>query len=91
MYATYPPTHLFHVYFLVDCDDGEVRLVNGTVPSEGRVELCLEGRWTTVCDKGWTVADAQVVCAQLGYGTDSQQYIIISIVCVSVEIRFTAI
>ena len=54
-----------------------MRLVNGTVPSEGRVELCLEGKWTSVCDKGWTVQDAQVVCAQLGYGTDSKIILIL--------------
>ena len=69
----YPSMLLLHCGLLADCDDGDVRLVNGTIPSEGRVELCFEGRWTSVCDKGWTIADAEVVCAQLGYGTDSKQ------------------
>lgn len=47
--------------------------MNGSIPAEGRVELCFEGRWTSVCDKGWTKQDAQVVCSQLGYGADRKQ------------------
>ena len=40
----------------------QVRLVGGSSPLEGRVEVTLEG---TVCDDFWTVEDAQVICRQL--------------------------
>ena len=49
------------------CTEGDVRLRDGTNDSEGRVELCVEGVWGTVCDIGWGNPEAQVVCRQLGF------------------------
>lgn len=50
-----------------ECENGDVRLVNGTVASEGRVELCFNGRWGTICDDNWNSINAVVVCNQLGH------------------------
>ena len=49
------------------CIDGELRLRSGYVPGEGRVEVCINNAWGTVCDDGWDDADASVVCRELGY------------------------
>ena len=47
--------------------DGEVRLQDGTDISNGRVEICQNGIWGSVCKDGWDSIDAIVVCRQLGY------------------------
>ena len=45
---------------------GAIRLQGGTA-TIGRVEICNDNIWGTVCDDFWGTTDAQVACRQLGF------------------------
>ena len=59
-----------------NCTDGNIRLVDGNTLYEGRVEVCINGAWGTVCSSTynswwsnyrWSTTDSKVVCRQLGH------------------------
>ena len=53
-----------------DVQEESVRLVGGLSPYEGRVEVCNNGQWGTICNGGyWNYREAMVVCRQLGFTT----------------------
>lgn len=51
----------------VVCNQGAVRLVGGTATNNGRVEVCVNETWGTVCDDFWGDIDAAVICRIAGF------------------------
>ena len=47
--------------------------MGGEEEYEGRVEICVNGIWGTVCDDGWGNSEAEIVCNQLGYGAKGEK------------------
>ena len=62
-------------YFTESCTNvGTIRLSGGSQLNEGRVEICLDGYWGSVCSNRWDEQDALVTCRQAGYQTLSEEF-----------------
>lgn len=54
---------------MAGCNDGSVQLVGSNNHYSGRVEVCHNSEWGTVCDDEFGLAEVKVICNQLGIGT----------------------
>ena len=54
--------------FIDSPDTLKLRLVEGSTPREGRVEIYFGDSWGSICDDNWDLTDASIVCRQLGLG-----------------------
>ena len=55
----------------VNCTEGEIRLYGGSKPNEGKLHMCINKAWGTVClNSYWSNNDANVACHELGYSAN---------------------
>lgn len=55
-----------------NCSDGDIELRDGSNSLEGRVAVCLNGAWGTVCGNQFNQDVAEVICRQLGHITNGK-------------------
>ena len=73
-----------------NCTHGDLRIASRTddstdLFSEGRLEVCVNRVWGTICDTAYGISDAHVACSQLGYdgeGTYIQMHITLDVLFV---------
>ena len=58
------------------CFESSIRLVGGSVSTEGRIEVCRDNGWGTICDAGWDDTSAGVVCKELGFSQSGRYFIL---------------
>ena len=69
----------FCLFFGVLGSHGMVRLIDGLIPEEGTVEVCVNAVWGSVCHSYWDYKDAFVVCRQLGYPATGENNVVTSL------------
>ena len=68
-FISYNDKSNFNFNTLALCQDGDVRLAGGSYNNIGRIDLCINGTWGTICSNTFDNKDASVVCRQLGYSS----------------------
>ena len=61
-----------HFNYLITepCTNFSIRITGTSVPYIGRVEICIDQQWTTLCQSDWGINEAKVVCKELGYSSN---------------------
>ena len=71
-YTTTNTRSLFCDAHAAGCTNGDIRLVNGTSNRNGRLEVCYNNAWGTICQNRFFAVDAGVACGQLGFSRFSK-------------------
>ena len=58
----------------IPCTNGTLRLSDGFNPSNGRLEICVNEVWATVCGTGFTDEMAAAACTGMGLPSDGEPW-----------------
>ena len=72
---------MYHIIEPSSCIEGAIRLVDGKIDHEGRVEVCSNGVWGSICDNYFDTIDGDVICRELGYERCKYSLVIVMHVC----------
>ena len=61
----------------VPCVNGSVRLAGSPWSYQGRVEVCVNNTWGTICVNFWDANDTAVICRQLGFSSYGMSIILL--------------
>ena len=62
--------------FIAPCENGDIKLSGSSDPLQGRIEICMNQVWGTICDDFWDVNDVAVICQQLGFSAEGDHPIL---------------
>ena len=68
--------NIIYIFFSAPgCIETKVRLVDGETPYDGRVEICVNDHWVSICMENWNDRHAAVVCRQLGHNASKFKHL----------------
>ena len=67
--------YMHFISVAIDCSEGAIRLVGGASKYDGRVEVCINKIWGTVCAGGTTPSDAQKICTSRGFSDQGEKVV----------------
>ena len=67
--------------FSESCSHGRARVRGSSSEMVGRIEVCIQETWRTICSDQWKEEDASVLCNQLGFSVYGLLYLILEIEC----------
>ena len=85
-YVIYNDKSKFIFDTLALCKGGDIQLAGGSYNNVGRIDLCVNGSWGTICGNSFDNKDASVACRQLGYSSFGKLYHIFQLICFKIVI-----
>ena len=78
-----------NVLVCIGCGHGSLRLSGSESDNLGRLDICLNNVWGTICQNGWGDVDSRVACRQLGFAAAGKTFMTLEINLYILEMLLT--